>query len=342
MLQIKRKNFLLFFKLFISLLLTNFDFFAKIEVMEKCLFVYNPQSGKCKIKNKEDYIVNKLKEKFEVTVAHSQYAGHISEIILEKGGNFDVIVGAGGDGTLNEIINAVMRLDKKPILGYIPSGTVNDVAHSLYIPKNVKKAVDNILNGQVFYHDIMKINERYGIYVCCAGLFTEASYATNQNIKKKMGKVAYFFHGAKGLFNTKALKIKLKNGESELEGKFAIILLNNSRYTAGMKINKRAVLNDGLIDVILVDNKRDKVSLASAARVAGMFLRGIEHTSAKKHYHHILAQQLEVELDSETIINLDGEKISAGSFKAQVIKEGIGIIVPRKDKLTKVVKFLSD
>ena len=140
--------------------------------MEKCLFIYNPESGKGKIKSKEDFIVSRLSKKYDVEVVHSQYAGNISKVLLERGEEFALIVGAGGDGTLNEIVDCIMRLDKKPLLGYIPSGTVNDVAHSLYIPRNAKKAVDCILNGQPYSHDIMKINDRYGIYVCAAGLFT--------------------------------------------------------------------------------------------------------------------------------------------------------------------------
>ncbi len=306
--------------------------------MEKCLFIYNPQSGKCKIKEKEGYIVERLSEKFDVEVAHSQYAGHIGEIIRERGAEFDLIVGAGGDGTLNEIIDAVMSLDKKPTLGYIPSGTVNDVAHSLFISKKLKKAVDNILKGETFSHDVMKINNKYGIYVCCAGLFTEASYATDQKTKKKMGKLAYFFHGAKGMFTTKALNLKLSYDGGEIEGKYAIMLVNNSRYTAGMKINKKASLNDGLVDVVLVDTKKDRVSFGSALRVMFMFLRGFERYIGRKHFHHFLVPAFSVQLGNEVTINLDGEKISAGSFEASVIKEAINIIVPKKERLTKQIK----
>ena len=133
--------------------------------MEKCLFVYNPISGKGKVAKKEDYILNKLKEKFEVELVRSQYAGHMGEVIRERGSDFDVIVGAGGDGSLNEIVDALMSLEKRPRIGYIPAGTVNDVAHSLYIPRKIEKAVDNILNGQPFSHDVMKVNDKYGSIV---------------------------------------------------------------------------------------------------------------------------------------------------------------------------------
>ena len=305
--------------------------------MEKCLFCYNPISGKGKIKEKENYIVDKLKSKFDVEILRSQGAGHIGNEIKTRGQEFDVIVGAGGDGTINEIINAVMNLEKKPKLAFIPAGTVNDVAHSLYIPTNIKKAVDNILQGKTFAHDVMKINDKYGIYVCCEGLFTESSYATGQDIKKKMGKIAYVFHGAKKIFSTKALHLKVTYEGGEIEGKFAIILVNNSRYTAGMKINRRASLNDGLFDVVLVESKKERVNLGAVIKVELMFLRGIEHYIHKKGVHHFQTSAFKVENNDESIINLDGEKIDSGNFECNMLKEAVTIIVPKPEKLTKKI-----
>ncbi len=306
--------------------------------MERCLFIYNPESGKGKIKNKEKYIVDRLSSKFDVEVVHSQYAGNISKVILERGNEFSIIVGAGGDGTLNEIIDCVMRLENKPKIGYIPSGTVNDVAHSLYIPRKTKKAVENILTGQPFSHDIMKINDRYGIYVCAAGLFTDTSYVTDQKIKKKLGKVAYMFNGAKSIFKTKAVNLKLSYEGGEIEGKYAIILINNSRYTAGMKVNRYVNLNDGLVDVMLVESKKDIVKFHTIVRTIFMFLRGINHYINKKHVHHFQLHEFKVETGDNTVINLDGEKVSAGSFNVEVIKSGVEIIVPKIHKLQKCIK----
>ena len=284
--------------------------------MEKCLFIYNPESGKGKIKSKEDFIVSRLSKKYDVEVVHSQYAGNISKVLLERGEEFALIVGAGGDGTLNEIVDCIMRLDKKPLLGYIPSGTVNDVAHSLYIPRNAKKAVDCILNGQPYSHDIMKINDRYGIYVCAAGLFT----------------------GASSIFSTKSIKLKIKYEGGEIEGRYAIILINNSRYTAGMPLNKKVNLCDGLVDVMLIESKKEKVNLITVIKTIFMFLRGIDRYINKKHVHHLQLPAFRVETNGDTIINLDGEKVSSGSFDVEVIQGGIEIIVPKINKLKKQIK----
>lgn len=296
--------------------------------MEKCLFLYNPQSGKGKIAKKENEIVKMLSEKFDVKVCRSQYAGNIGEIVLKDGENFDVVVVAGGDGTLNEVIGSVIKLNKKPKIGYIPSGTVNDVAHSLGIPKNIKKAVNIILHGQSFQHDIFKVNDHYGIYVCCSGIFTESSYATNQSQKKKIGKIAYWFYGAKKLFTTKSLNLKLKYEGGEIEGKFAIMLIINSKNVAGFKVNKKAQLNDGLLDVVLIRSKKGKVNIPAIIRVAKFFLCGVPKKS-KKNSEVVRLDKFTVETTDDTVINIDGERADKGSFTCEVIRNGVEILVPK-------------
>ena len=139
--------------------------------MKKCLFIYNAYSGRGKIAQKEKKIVKLLNTKYQTTVCKTEHAGHLGEIIAQFGMDNDIIVVAGGDGTINEAVNAMARLSERKTLGIIPCGTVNDVAHSLNIPINVIKATKNILKGVTFAHDIFKMNDRFGIYVACAGLF---------------------------------------------------------------------------------------------------------------------------------------------------------------------------
>ena len=302
--------------------------------MEKCLFVFNPQSGKGKIKKNQEKIEKLLSEKYQVEVCPSQYAGHIGQMVLEKGGDCSIIVVAGGDGTLNEVVNSISRLERKPKIGYVPSGTVNDVARSLRIPKKIKKSVKIILQGDAFAHDIFRMNDRYGIYVCCAGLFTESSYATSQSHKRRMGKIAYAFHGIKKVFSTPAVKLKLTYDGGQVEDKFALMLVLNSRSVAGLKINRKASLNDGFVDVALIRTEKDKVNLRGIFRVVKFFLFGLPKKSSK-NIKIFKLDKFNIETTTDTIINLDGEKIGAGSFDFEVVKAGVQIIVPNSKKLMK-------
>ena len=105
-----------------------------------------------------------------------------------------------------------------------------------------------------------------------------------------------------------------------------------------MKIHREASLNDGLVDVMLIESKKDKINLATVIKVAFMFLRGIERYYGKKGVQHLQLSNFEVELDDDCIVNLDGEKATAGNIKVDVVKEGIQIIVPKINKLVKNIK----
>lgn len=297
--------------------------------MEKCIFAYNPNSGKGRIAKVEGKIVQMLSTKYEVEVVLSQYAGHIRDVILQRGEGVKLFVVAGGDGTLNEAVDGLARLKNKPLLGYIPAGTVNDVAHSLKIPRSIKGAVKNILNGAVFSHDIIRVDDRYGIYVCCAGLFTETSYATTQTSKKKIGKLAYCFHGIKKVFTTPAFNVKLIHNDEEIEQKCSLIMMLNCKNVAGFPVNRRAILNDGKIDVMLIRNKRDIIGGIGFWGVVKLFLLGIRPKS-DRNYKHYLLDEFDIEIDSNTVINLDGERVCEGSFHIKMIKEGVDIITPEK------------
>ena len=293
----------------------------------KCLMIYNPKSGKGKLVGQEKTIVQKLKSKFSIVdVQRTEYAGHAIELAQNSCGKYDVLVCAGGDGTLSEVVNGVEEKEKAPIIGYIPVGTVNDFAHSVGIPNNINKAVDKIINGVPFSHDIFKVNNKYGIYVCCAGLFTETSYNTNQKNKKKLGKVAYVFHGMKKMFSTKSLKVKFSSEEMIYEGKLAMMLMANSRYVASFPINKKACLNDGLVDVVLIKEKKNKVSLSGVNKVLSMFLFGINRKPNNKVLR-LKLKSFDIETDDNTTINIDGEKGESGSFHFEVIKEGVKIFI---------------
>lgn len=296
----------------------------------KCLFIYNPNSGKGKVVKKEQYIVEKLKTKYDVVdVAKTEYPHHASVIASENINKYDTFVVAGGDGTLNEIINAIAEKENAPTIGYIPTGTANDVAHSLKIPRSIKGAVKTILGGKVFNHDIFKVNNKYGIYVCATGLGCKISYETKQSKKRFWGKLAYFFSGAKTIFKTKPLKITLKFNETVVEKNCALLLIVNSRYVGGFKINKKACLDDGYVDVVMIEStKKNSYGLFGLINIAKLFLFGLNYTKKKKHISYFKLKDFEISLNSDAEINLDGECGLDGSFKYSALKEGVKIYIP--------------
>ena len=197
----------------------------------KCLYVYNPTSGKQKSHKKIEYILTELKKKFEVVDCKpTTKRGDAGLFAREACGVYDVFVVSGGDGTMNEVVNAISNVPNRPKIGYIPAGTTNDLAHSLGISKNVKKAVKNILMGYSIKPDVFKVNDRYGIYVCCFGIFTKSSYATSQTQKKHLGRIAYFSYGVKEMFNSHPIPMTIEFDGKKKKGKYALGIIANSKY----------------------------------------------------------------------------------------------------------------
>ena len=129
------------------------------RVMKKLLFVFNPHSGKAQIKNKLLQIVQIFCEaEYELTIYPTRAVKDGYYYILDNGSKYDMIVCSGGDGTLNETVGAVMKLGKRIPIGYIPSGSTNDFATTLHIPKNIIKAAKAITDGKKFNCDIGLMN----------------------------------------------------------------------------------------------------------------------------------------------------------------------------------------
>lgn len=294
----------------------------------RCLFIYNPESGRGKIKKKEEFILSKLKEKYqEVDVARTKYSGHAREISESNCGKYDTYVVAGGDGTLNEVVSALAEKENAPNIGYIPTGTVNDVAHSLGIKKNIKKAVNTILHGKEFSHDLFKCGDRYGLYVCAVGSISESSYATKQKSKKAFGKLAYFFHGAGKVFKGKSFPLKLEYNGGVIEQDTALFLAINSKHVAGFTVNKFAELSDGMVDVVMIKNPKKRVTLSSLLKIAKLFLFKLQHSEKTKGLTHLKLSAFKFTTSPDTSINIDGEFGFKGSFDFKVIPNGIKIIV---------------
>lgn len=224
--------------------------------MEKLLFVFNPNSGKGQIKNKLLSIIKIFSEAdFEVTVYPTKAPRDGFEYILKNADRFDYVVCSGGDGTLNETVDAVFSLrGNKPPIGYIPSGTTNDFAVSLNIPKDMLKAAKNITIGKRVKCDIGMLNGKPFNYVAAFGAFTKVSYETPQALKNIFGHPAYVFEGMKSLSDLKPYYMKIHTKDVNLEGRFIYGMISNTRSVGGFKgiVPQDVDLKDGMFEVTLV------------------------------------------------------------------------------------------
>lgn len=227
---------------------------------DKLLFVFNPFSGKGKIKSKLLEIIDIfVKSGREVSVHTTQGVNDAFETVKNRGKDFDLVVASGGDGTLNEVIHGVMAIPavERPKVGYIPAGTVNDFASNMELPKNMVKAAERVVSGECFKCDIGDFNGKSFVYVAAFGIFTNVSYETPQQNKNILGHFAYILEGVKQLSSIKSYRLKVECNGEEIEDEFILGMVANSNHIAGMKAKMlKAQLNDGLFEVVLL--KRPK------------------------------------------------------------------------------------
>ena len=234
--------------------------------MKKMLFIYNPNAGTGKLNPKlADVLDIFTKSGYEVTVYPTQKRYDAAEKIQESGSQYDLIVCSGGDGTLDEAVTGMQLCNCKVPLGYIPAGTTNDFATSLGIPKDILEAAETAVNGTVFPCDVGMFGEDYFAYIAAFGLFTDVSYATDQNVKNVLGHLAYILEGMKHLQNVKSYHMKVSYDDQVIEDDFIFGMITNSYSVGGFKniTGRNVALNDGLFEVTLIKRPNNPIELNS-------------------------------------------------------------------------------
>ena len=193
--------------------------------MKKALFIYNPNAGKGLLKPKLSDIIDIIvKAGYEVVVYPTQKYKDAYYKVKTFTEEYDRVICSGGDGTLDEVVTGMMKREKKIPVGYIPTGTTNDFASSLHIPKNLLQAASTAAGGKEFPCDIGRFNGDVFVYIAAFGLFTDVSYETKQEMKNVLGHLAYVLEGATRIFDIPSYKLKVTH-----DGEFAVTLIRTPK-----------------------------------------------------------------------------------------------------------------
>lgn len=224
--------------------------------MKKCVIIMNPESGK--LKNKEN--INELydilrKYGYEAEIKYTKAKKDATEIVKSLEDDIDLVISAGGDGTLNEVVTGNVERAHKLTLANLPMGTTNDVGNMYGLTKNYQKNLEVLLQGVKKTIDVCYINETPFVYVACLGDYIDMAYNTPRDLKKKYGKVAYILYGLKQLRNKiNRYKVKYKIDNKEYTGEYSFFFITNSSRVAG--------INDIYYDIKL-DDKMFEVAFAN-------------------------------------------------------------------------------
>lgn len=230
--------------------------------MKKLLLIVNPVTAKAVM---SPVIIDAIdmfeKNGYAVTVHITKAKGEIPIFVEAVGSNYDIVVCAGGDGTLNETVTGVIKLEKRPKIGYIPSGTTNDFATSWDIPKKPLDAVRLIATGDAKRTDISTFCGRPFVYVSAFGAFTTASYSTPQELKKSLGWAAYILEGIKTIPAIRPWHMKISFDAGEVEDDFLFGMVSNTKRVGGfdLKIKSEVSISDGLMELILIRKPKNPV-----------------------------------------------------------------------------------
>jgi len=297
--------------------------------MKRLLFIYNPKAGKEALKPKLSDVVDIfVKAGYEVVVYPTQaYRDAYEKVISYDAEEYDLVVCSGGDGTIDEVVTGMMKREVKTPIGYIPTGTINDFANSLYIPKKILEAAEVAVNGKAFACDVGKLDDSIFVYVAAFGLFTDVSYETDQHAKNLLGHLAYILEGSKRLLKIPSYKMKVTYDENVIEDEFVIGMVTNSRSVGGVRnmIKDRGVFDDGLFEVTLIKMPKNPLDLSD---ILASFL--IEQLDSK-HVYTFSAANVTFECEEEVAWTVDGE-FGGRHTKAEVVnlKKQVEIMVPEE------------
>ena len=294
--------------------------------MKRVKFIINPSSGRqtterridnlCKLLLDDGYVVAKFFTEKKLDA--------MKEAIKTCKGDFDIIIACGGDGTVNEVVKGIMSCEKKLPLAVLASGTVNDFANYLNIPKNIPNFFKMIKEEKTVEIDIGKVNDEYFVNVAAGGLLTGVGYQVPAETKALLGRLAYYFEGIRELTlqNLEPLHVKIVSDEYTNEEDILLFVISNSSSIGGFtKLAPKADMLDGFLDVLIIKN-------SAVSDLANIFINVLtgEHINHPNVIYY-KTKSIVIESKEDIPIDIDGEYGGKLSAKFQVIPKALRIII---------------
>lgn len=290
--------------------------------MNKVKFIYNPYAGESVIISHIDRII----------MIHQQYGYEVVPFRIGSGYEIDqafsdidesykYILVAGGDGTVDNVVNCIKKMGIDMPIAILPVGTANDFAKFIGMPQKLDKACRQILESTPKSVDIGKVNDKYFINVASTGLFTDVSQKIDVNLKNTMGKLAYYIKGMEQLTNLRKIKVKVKSEDDVFDGDMYLILVFNGQTAGNLNLAYKAKVDDGKLDVIIVKACVIKDLIALFIKM----IRGdhLENTSGLIYFK---TDRVSIECDEDIVTDIDGERGPDFPLDIECIQGGLKIL----------------
>jgi YegS/Rv2252/BmrU family lipid kinase len=268
----------------------------------KLLMLINAKSG---LKNSKANLLPVIdvfcKNGYAVSVYVTQKPNDAYDYLMKNRVRYDVVCVFGGDGTMNEVTNALMRKEYKPLLGYFPSGTMNDFGSNFDLGNDFKKIAERICEGHIRSFDVGKLNGRYFNYVAAFGAMCDVPFTTNREVKETLGNIAYILEGIGKLPEVRMHKVKYTIGSRAYKRDVLFGLIYSGNRVAGMELEdkKKSSIDNGLFNVLIVDYVP---TIFNAPDLLSTILQ------QEKFIHRYHTDHISFEFEDDIIWTLDGEE----------------------------------
>jgi diacylglycerol kinase (ATP) len=291
---------------------------------KKMMLIINPVAGKREAaKNLAELIQVFYAGGYTASVFVTGKSGDAAEFAAQYGGNFDLIVCSGGDGTMNETVTGIIRGGLGVPIGYMPSGSYNDFAEYQGLSKDVLKAAHNIIKGDPRYVDVVKFAGRYFINAADFGAFTWLPYTTPQQKKNTLGAYAYLLEGIKDLSKIKRTHLRVMANGGSFEDDYLFGIICNATMLAGVLSRKGKIIqaDDGIFEVGMVQYPETPLDFQEILQAVQLEDLGDPHIT------FIKTNRVTIETDEPVDWSLDGERFTlSGTAEAETLHSRITLV----------------
>ena len=287
--------------------------------MKTAVFLYNPESGKGIIARNVGCISTIFQAYgYDVTPQRIDFAVNP----FDGNETIDLMVVAGGDGTVNYAVNAMKRKGLDIPIGVIPAGTANDFAGAVGMSREPLEAARQIASGSVERVDCGRVNDLYFVNIFSFGIFTTTSQRTPDERKHKIGKLAYIIEGVKEFRTMHAVPLEIEADGERFDLRSLMVLIFNGETAGGFHLARRSSIKDGLFDCILLEKKNFfRSTLAMCRYLAG---------GSPKIVRHLRARRIDIRSSVNEPTDVDGQKGAEFPLHIECLAGGLRVMCAKQ------------
>lgn len=288
--------------------------------MKTAVFLYNPQSGKGKIAVNVDRICAVFRAAgYDIAAQRIDFKTNP----FDGSERIDLMVVAGGDGSVNFVTNAMKQKGLDVALGVIPTGTANDFAGALGMSHEPLEAARQIASGAEDHVDCGCVNGIYFVNVLSFGIFTTTSQRTPDSTKHRIGKLAYIIQGVKEFRSMHAVPLEVVADGEVFDLRSLMVLIFNGETAGGFRLARRSSIKDGLFDCVLLEKK----NILRSTLAMGHYLLG----GNPKIVRQLRARRIDIRSTVNEPTDVDGQRGAGFPLHIECLPGALRVICPPCD-----------